>query len=548
MKKAVWCFLFVILVFSCRNAGDERRMAQIIAEADSMNRNFVPMTSDSLLQEACRYYDRHGTPNQRMQTHYLLGCVYRDRGEAPEALEAYHTAADCADTTASDCDYRRLSRVHGQMADLLYQQNLPNEMLDELNLFAKYAKKDGDTVAAIKAYSYRAGAYELLGMDDSVLSVLSTSYHAYKEVGEEHRASMDVCAIVPLLVERKRFVEAAEYLRDYENLPDLFDDEGTINSLHNIYYSIKGRYLLAVSQRDSAEHMFRKLLNMAQTANDLEGAYQGLLLLYKEKQNADSIAKYAELAYHLCDSVYKDDNMERLQQMQSLYNYNIHRQAAIQKDAEAKQAKLWIVIIIILSVLVLSGVFHFVLMQQRKKKSEIEKIEIEHRHHIRQMRQAQEDIQTLHERQYEILIREKNESISSLQQQLEQYVEIRNSHEQSTLEERLHNNPVFIKFQEKLQKPNSFELSIEDWQQLRDIINNELPHFYGIVNSEKPLNQLEYNLCMLIRLGFQPKEQIILLGLPLSYNITVFRRRLLKKAFGIDDSPKELDKRILAIS
>ena len=549
MKKAVWCFLFVILVFSCRNAGDERRMAQIIAEADSMNRNFVPMTNDSLLREACRYYDRHGTPNQRMMAHYLLGCVYRDRGEAPEALEAYHTAADCADTTASDCDYRRLSIVHAQASDLFAMRNLPYEVLEELSLWGKYAALAGDTFNVIAAYSKRADAYDIMGIDDSVISIREKVYNTYREMGDSSSAAKEITCTIGMLIDRGETEKAGNYLKEAEAVwANESDKNGNINGISNIFYYLKGKYYLATAQLDSSEFMFRKTLRLAQNANDMEAGYHGLYQLYHKKHQPDSASKYAELSYIVCDSVYKDDNMERLQQMQSLYNYNIHRQAAIQKDAEAKQAKLWIVIIIILFVLVLSGVFHFVLMQQRKKKSEIEKIEIEHRHHIRQMRQAQEDIQTLHERQYEILIREKNESISSLQQQLEQYVEIRNSHEQSTLEERLHNNPVFIKFQEKLQKPNSFELSIEDWQQLRDIINNELPHFYGIVNSEKPLNQLEYNLCMLIRLGFQPKEQIILLGLPLSYNITVFRRRLLKKAFGIDDSPKELDKRILAIS
>ena len=61
------------------------------------------------------YYDHHGTANERMRAYYLLGCVDRDLGEAPQALECYHDAVDCADTTAQDCDYKLLSRVYGQM-------------------------------------------------------------------------------------------------------------------------------------------------------------------------------------------------------------------------------------------------------------------------------------------------------------------------------------------------------------------------------------------------------------------------------------------------
>ena len=38
----------------------------------------------------------------------VQGCVYRDLGESPHALESFHNAADCADTTSEDCDYRQL--------------------------------------------------------------------------------------------------------------------------------------------------------------------------------------------------------------------------------------------------------------------------------------------------------------------------------------------------------------------------------------------------------------------------------------------------------
>ena len=48
-----------------------------------MNKNYVPFSTDSVMQEVADYYDHHGPPNERMEAHYLLGCVYRDMGEAP---------------------------------------------------------------------------------------------------------------------------------------------------------------------------------------------------------------------------------------------------------------------------------------------------------------------------------------------------------------------------------------------------------------------------------------------------------------------------------
>ena len=44
--------------------------------------------SDSLQLVLTGYYDRHGTPNEKMAAYYMLGRAYSDMGEAPHALSA----------------------------------------------------------------------------------------------------------------------------------------------------------------------------------------------------------------------------------------------------------------------------------------------------------------------------------------------------------------------------------------------------------------------------------------------------------------------------
>ena len=59
---------------------------------------------------------------KHLLAHYLLGRAYHEHGEAPMALQCYHDAIDCANTTAADCDYAQLARVYGQMGDIFYNQ------------------------------------------------------------------------------------------------------------------------------------------------------------------------------------------------------------------------------------------------------------------------------------------------------------------------------------------------------------------------------------------------------------------------------------------
>ena len=119
MKNLVFVFA-LLMTMACCTTETGREMDALLDRADSMNRAYIPMTDgiDSLLLEATRYYDRHGDANQQMRAHYLLGCAYRDMGEAPAALQSYQDAVDRADTLSSDCDYQRLMAVYGQMSEL----------------------------------------------------------------------------------------------------------------------------------------------------------------------------------------------------------------------------------------------------------------------------------------------------------------------------------------------------------------------------------------------------------------------------------------------
>ena len=69
-------------------------------------------------------FDRHGTRNERMLAHYLLGCVLSDLGDSPEALQAFYDAIEMADTTRTDCDLYTLRVVYGQTKVKVFRTQL----------------------------------------------------------------------------------------------------------------------------------------------------------------------------------------------------------------------------------------------------------------------------------------------------------------------------------------------------------------------------------------------------------------------------------------
>ena len=84
-------FLVVSLLLSCT---DGERMRRELAGLQARNQADSLLTDDSLALALCDYFDSHGTANEQMLAHYLLGRTYDDMGEAPAALDVYFDAQE----------------------------------------------------------------------------------------------------------------------------------------------------------------------------------------------------------------------------------------------------------------------------------------------------------------------------------------------------------------------------------------------------------------------------------------------------------------------
>ncbi|MCR4914711.1 MAG: hypothetical protein K6A96_03045 [Prevotella sp.] len=86
MSKPTHCLsvlllLLVAVLAAC--SGDGSQMRAQLEELERQNRADSVMTNDSLAEQLVKYFDRHGTPNERMRAHYILGRTYADMGRHP---------------------------------------------------------------------------------------------------------------------------------------------------------------------------------------------------------------------------------------------------------------------------------------------------------------------------------------------------------------------------------------------------------------------------------------------------------------------------------
>ena len=357
--------LLVIVLSSC--SGDGSQIRAQLEELERQNRADSVMTNDSLAEQLVKYFDRHGSPNERMRAHYILGRTYADMGEAPAALEAYLDAAACADTTAQDCDWAKLSRIHAQSALIYHEFVQPRSQLNELNKAVYYAKKAKDTLIAIECHAQKANAYKWLKMPDSVICIREEASNMYASIGNKKRSATTLGETITSSLDCNDLTRARHFAYIYETYSGLFDETGRIQKGREIYYYIKGRYYLANHQLDSAEYLFRRLQREGHTLNHQIAASKGLQELYETLKIPDSIAKYANLGYQLNDSAYSLSEMESLQRLKASYNYNRNKLLAEQKTSEAREATISLIIISILSVIILLVASYLIYRNRRKQ-------------------------------------------------------------------------------------------------------------------------------------------------------------------------------------
>ena len=529
----------LVLLMGC--ARDGAQMREQLSALEQRNSSGEPMENDTLAEALVDYFDRHGSANERMRAKYILGRTYYCLGELPRALETYMEAADCADTTAADCDFAKLSRIHAQSAVIFNQQVQPRSQLRELRLAEHYAWKGLDTLQAIECYAQEADAYDFLHQHDSIIYILERAARMFSDIGRLDRASQTISTAILSLIARDDLLKARTYCNIYEERSGFFDKDGNIEEGREVYYYIKGKYYLAVNRLDSAEFLFRKELRDGKDLNNQIAGCKGLQEVFVEKKNPDSIAKYATLSYELNDSAYSLAEMQSIQKMQASYNFSHHKLLAEQSIRLAERIQSMSFLIIIGMIAICATFF---MRYKNRKAQELS----EYRNNLLALEKVQSELLELCGEDADVpsLIARKNAEIKELQRKVSDYQKRSSGIMDPALEDKLSAAKVMLRFRDYLEKEPVQVVSTEDMRELKNLINELIPGFYGSLNSTAALRPIEYEVCLLIRCHFKPSSISKLLGRDDAY-ISNIRKRILKKVFMVEGNPKELDDRILRI-
>ena len=564
--------------------GRHFRMQCDLHRTNALNKLDTLFRSTEETQQLADYFDDHGTPNERMLAHYLLGRAYYDTGESPMALRCFQNAAATADTTDADCDYRQLSRVYGQMGNIFWQQNLLQHNLECTDKAIKYAYMAGDTINALLNMSDKIIIYEKCHKIDSSISLCKYIAKQFYKYGYKENGAAILGSTIDMLIEKSDWSKAKHYIDIYEYESGFFNANGDIEHGREVYYFSKGKYYMLINRYDSAEYYFRKELRDGKDFNNQNAGSRGLALLFQQTNHPDSAAKYALYSYEMNDSVYARMATKEVEKNYNLYNYIRHQEIAQQEkeQKEAAQSKVvWLICILMMVIFI--GTYYF--LQEKRKRDE------KHRQYVNtltSLAQLQSDVDRLKEHRLYIehllseerqrclnlshiskdkttaleqveanaeqmrkqivnlqqIIEEKENVIFQLQSNLPiKYQSELKKNDLAKVKLRQHKNyTIFYELVAKGQTPTSIQ-----WQQIADILTDVFPSFNDFLTSKKQLlNDKELHTCILLRLYVKPTAIASMLGVTPAY-ISKIRSEMLKRLFCVNGAPKDFDELLMQI-
>ena len=508
------------------------RMQYQLHRQNAVNKTSDRFTSDSLCQVLVHYFDRHGSVNERVLAHYLLGRAYTDMGDAPQAINTYQDAIDAADTTATDFNYNTLSCAYSQMADLYRQQLLLSNEIEARRKASHYAFCADQIQWGLYDQVLSAGAYILLNKKDSAEIILKSALEHYRKHGYTQHALRFSKKLMYLYTEPpQRLAEAKALMDKFEAESDLFDEKHELPPSQHQYYYYKGKYYEGINKLDSAEYYYRKTCRPGMTPVDQDPMYSGLLSVFTKRHQADSIAKYARLYCMANDSSIALKDRDAVAQMTATYNYSRLQKEAHENEVKAYKTLLGLIIAIMLIAFV--SAIAFLLWRKNQQKIKQLKIDLadanveyeENLNKIQQLEFNQREVitafhQKLSESQGEIAqinqeYEDKKASLLeeniALQKRIEQLLQEKSISKHLAVASAFAEDPIVKRIREISRKPLS-PVTEDEWKELTNVFANSYPELYRdlCLYSNTPQN---IRVCILTILGVGNNEQANMLDI-----------------------------------
>ena len=249
---------------------------------------YVTHKSDETMKKAVEYYEDKKEYDKLLQAYYCLGCIYRDFGDAPEAIKSFQKALDlikyCNDNAMK-------ARIYSQIGHLQQITFSGKDALSSFILALKYFELANDSLTIPSAETDVAYAFYILN------NYKETEKHCKRAyLLSDKLYNRRLKADIKLGISQIYFC-----IEDYNSGVKIFKDIETEHDYMKTkapYFIGKGMIYADKGMNDSAIFCYKKAAEIGNYNNKAE-AYGYLYQMYKDLGNYPASFKYLEMSYNI---------------------------------------------------------------------------------------------------------------------------------------------------------------------------------------------------------------------------------------------------------
>lgn len=511
----------------------------------AQDKAYITHTSDSLIQQVVRYYRKHKNKTYLPEALYFAGRVYRDLGDAPQALEYFQRAIS---HSTEETDYKLLSNVYSQIGMIFLYQDIYDKAPEMFREAYRYSVLANDSIGIV--YRLRD-----IGRSFSTLKQADSAIYYYLKADEQAIKIKDVQLRGIINSELSGYYTE---LGRYEEAYKAMQIARSYNKRLNIYplYSTIAYYYEHTNQLDSAIYYFSLLLHTNDYSNKKE-AYRGLYSIAKQRGETNKALSCLEHHLAYTDSLQSMNQEETIRKINALYNYQLsrkeNRKLRIQTFQERKLKVIFGIGFVFSIVLLIAYREYYKRKEQAQKiqRLKLERIKKEqYKLSLAQIEKNQKDIEALelslreaeamHDQLLQDYLNAQKKLIEKNSEQIEAKQKV-----QDQAEVKLKQSDIYRKFhsvqkEEEEEEEKRIKISSSDWQELNKAIDEAYNQFSQRLQELYPVTDIELKVCLLLKIGLSPL-QIAIITIRSKQAISSIRKRLYKKLFNDDGNTEQLD-------
>lgn len=496
----------------------------------AQDKNYMTPSSDSIINLAVDYFDRHSDPYWSTLAYYCKGRVSTETGDTMLAQECYLRALELGEKLNNPMLLFKIYNFLGR----LYAYRDMNEMA--LPVYKKALKSlESDTDSTYMSYALRniARIFTQVNEVDSAIIYYKKALLYTKEKNKPTLFNDLAC----LYLNKKQYQEASAHLNKALN------PATKTPSMPAIYLS-QGRLLKETDQLDSAEFYIKESMQTNNQYTQIAALFY-LSEIEKERQNYKAALNYLEESNKIRNACRKIANTENIRQVNSMFNYQ--RIAKEKANFEQKAHVRMIVIyqVIIFFVIILTACFIFFRNYRQRKRQLFYFKEQKYRRSEQYIEDNKIQIKKLEEK-----LSSDVELISDVQKQL--YTTRKLALEMEN--RRVTSNQDTLAIFEKDFKISALYLKAHgdewnfiesEWEELCLLLDATYSGFTKrLVKLYPRISQEELRICYLIKMGVAIKKIGLIMCISTSA-VSQSRRRLYKKLTNEPESAEKLDALII---